>query len=125
MDTWSFDVQRIDGHRSGVSTRRARLLVDDEANAAWQRDGEVWVGYDDGLARGDQADELGVPADGGLATAAGSARVRLHDIGGHQTAQQAQVAADVVKRSEEHTSELQSPDPLVSRLLLEKKHTPS
>src|SRR5258708_28191949 len=27
-------------------------------------------------------------------------------------------------RSEEHTSELQSPDHLVSRLLLEKKHNP-
>src|SRR5258708_19251986 len=30
-----------------------------------------------------------------------------------------------VTRSEEHTSELQSPDHLVSRLLLEKKNTPS
>src|SRR5258708_27956340 len=29
------------------------------------------------------------------------------------------------KRSEEHTSELQSPDHLVCRLLLEKKKTPS
>src|SRR5258708_30566284 len=91
IGTWSFDVQRIDGHRSGVSTRRARLLVDDEANAAWQRDGEVRVGYDDGLARGDQADELSGPAARGLPTAAGRARVRLHDIGGNQTAQQAQV----------------------------------
>src|SRR5947208_10236948 len=31
------------------------------------------------------------------------------------------VVGDVVKRSEEHTSELQSPDHLVCRLLLEKK----
>ena len=32
-----------------------------------------------------------------------------------------QLAIDRVKRSEEHTSELQSPDHLVCRLLLEKK----
>src|SRR5258708_18429360 len=30
--------------------------------------------------------------------------------------------ADILKRSEEHTSELQSPDHLVCRLLLEKKN---
>src|SRR5258708_20137900 len=30
---------------------------------------------------------------------------------------------DPIQRSEEHTSELQSPDHLVCRLLLEKKHT--
>src|SRR5258708_27483860 len=33
-------------------------------------------------------------------------------------------AASVLLRSEEHTSELQSPDHLVCRLLLEKKKTP-
>src|SRR5258708_10486184 len=33
------------------------------------------------------------------------------------------VAARIMKRSEEHTSELQSPDHLVCRLLLEKKKT--
>src|SRR5258708_38238960 len=33
------------------------------------------------------------------------------------------VAASFVRRSEEHTSELQSPDHLVCRLLLEKKNT--
>src|SRR5258708_21645118 len=33
----------------------------------------------------------------------------------------AQAGKDVVARSEEHTSELQSPDHLVCRLLLEKK----
>src|SRR5947208_13347129 len=32
---------------------------------------------------------------------------------------------DIVKRSEEHTSELQSPDHLVCRLLLEKKNNAS
>src|SRR5258708_27383964 len=41
--------------------------------------------------------------------------VRLH---GHDTAMD---AAFAVQRSEEHTSELQSPDHLVCRLLLEKK----
>src|SRR5258708_20010392 len=34
-------------------------------------------------------------------------------------------AQDLLLRSEEHTSELQSPDHLVSRLLLEKKNTTS
>src|SRR5258708_13662489 len=34
-------------------------------------------------------------------------------------------AASVIERSEEHTSELQSPDHLVCRLLLEKKKTTS
>src|SRR5258708_29638684 len=33
------------------------------------------------------------------------------------------IGRDVVERSEEHTSELQSPDHLVCRLLLEKKKT--
>src|SRR5258708_13823408 len=36
-----------------------------------------------------------------------------------------QISAEAVKRSEEHTSELQSPDHLVCRLLLEKKIDPS
>src|SRR5207245_3611 len=40
VDAWSLDVQRIDGDRSASSARRAGLLVDDEADAAWQRDGE-------------------------------------------------------------------------------------
>src|SRR5947208_3944116 len=34
------------------------------------------------------------------------------------------VARNIFLRSEEHTSELQSPDHLVCRLLLEKKNTP-
>ena len=88
VDAWSLDVQCIDGHRSCVSTRRAGLLVDDEADAAWQRDSEVGVGYEDGLARGDQADEHGIPGDGGLPIAASSAGVRFHDIGRNQTTQQ-------------------------------------
>src|SRR5258708_31999877 len=50
----------------------------------------------------------------------------LQDIGGGLSAAQddiswVQTAADVLQRSEEHTSELQSPDHLVCRLLLEKK----
>src|SRR5438552_11796803 len=35
----------------------------------------------------------------------------------------AQITSRISKRSEEHTSELQSPDHLVCRLLLEKKKT--
>jgi hypothetical protein len=91
VNAWSLDVQRIDGHRSGVSTRRARLLVDDEANAPGQREGEVRVGCDDRLTCGHQADELGIPGHGGLTAAAGAVGVRLHDISGNQTTQQVQV----------------------------------
>src|SRR5947208_4476425 len=39
----------------------------------------------------------------------------------HRTCPAGQRAEDAVVRSEEHTSELQSPDHLVCRLLLEKK----
>ncbi len=88
VSAWSLDVQRIDSDRSASSARRAGLLVDDEADAAWQRDGEVWVGYEDGLARGDQADELSIPGDGSLSIAASSPGVRFHDIGSNQTTQQ-------------------------------------
>src|SRR2546426_3537075 len=45
--------------------------------------------------------------------------VRAHNLRTRTTKQQAQAATDV--RSEEHTSELQSPCNLVCRLLLEKK----
>src|SRR5690348_17928720 len=51
---------------------------------------------------------------GGRVVRVQSARVREHP---HQR------VADVVGRSEEHTSELQSPVHLVCRLLLEKKKT--
>src|SRR5258708_28482186 len=44
-------------------------------------------------------------------------RNRLQHIGGRDE----QHAAQIERRSEEHTSELQSPDHLVCRLLLEKK----
>ncbi len=88
VDAWSLDMQCIDCDGSGVPARRARLLVDDEADAGWQRDGEVWVGYDDGLARHDQADQLSITADGRLPTAAGGAGVRFHGIGSNQTTQQ-------------------------------------
>src|SRR5438093_13772130 len=55
--------------------------------------------------------------------------VVLHEIGHHRLRQvgigrleeRAEVLADLVKRSEEHTSELQSLTNLVCRLLLEKK----
>src|SRR5258708_11835914 len=42
-------------------------------------------------------------------------------VGAHETEPAADVADICVGRSEEHTSELQSPDHLVCRLLLEKK----
>src|SRR5258708_34444770 len=40
----------------------------------------------------------------------------------HRAAAPVAYRPDLVSRSEEHTSELQSPDHLVSRLLLEKKN---
>src|SRR5207244_12472273 len=43
--------------------------------------------------------------------------------GGHERAAHALAVRDRHRRSEEHTSELQSPDHLVCRLLLEKKKT--
>ena len=91
---WSLDVQRIDGEGAGISARRTCLLVDDEANAARQGDGEVWVGYEDGLARSDQADDLGTPGDGGLATATGGLRVRFHDVGSTRPPIRLRVATD-------------------------------
>ena len=91
VDAWSRDVQRIDRHRSGISAGRTRLLVDDDADAARQRDGNVRVGDEYRLARDDQADELGIPGDCSLSIAAGGTRVRFHEIGSHQTTQQAQI----------------------------------
>src|SRR5258708_31536094 len=49
----------------------------------------------------------------------------LQLVDGLGGAQQRHPAIDKLKRSEEHTSELQSPDHLVCRLLLEKKKTQS
>src|SRR5258708_5182995 len=70
-----------------------------------------------------------LPVDEELLAAARAAwpRVLAHvrgelfdkELGPERTA----VAADIWDRSEEHTSELQSPDHLVCRLLLEKKKT--
>src|SRR5258708_12647219 len=48
---------------------------------------------------------------------------QLGKLGG-EVAPQSGGAARLAARSEEHTSELQSPDHLVCRLLLEKKNTP-
>src|SRR5258708_8108430 len=51
---------------------------------------------------------------------------RLHKALRHRQASRVQAAGQIRKvsqRSEEHTSELQSPDHLVCRLLLEKKKT--
>jgi hypothetical protein len=47
VDAWSGDVQCVDSHRSGISARRTRLLVDDDADAARKREGKVWVGGKD------------------------------------------------------------------------------
>src|SRR5258708_24850165 len=52
-------------------------------------------------------------------------RLDLHDFTGlavDQAQIDAEVTVEVDERSEEHTSELQSPDHLVCRLLLEKKN---
>src|SRR5258708_11086585 len=50
------------------------------------------------------------------------AHVVQHAAHMHQLAAGEDVAVDELARSEEHTSELQSPDHLVCRLLLEKKN---
>ena len=87
VEARSRNVQRIDRRRSGISARRTRLLVDDNADAAGRRDGEVRVDGQDWLARDDQADELGIPGGAGLSIAAAGARVRFHQIGSNQTTQ--------------------------------------
>src|SRR5258708_14185832 len=64
-------------------------------------------------------EDIGTPADSELLRAVGPAKVRNRRLscrsGGRRE------FGIIVKRSEEHTSELQSPDHLVCRLLLEKK----
>ena len=87
IDARSLDMQRVDGRRSGISPRGARLLVDNNTDAAGRRDGEVRVDGQDWLARDDQADELGIPGGAGLSIAAAGARVRFHQIGSNQTTQ--------------------------------------
>src|SRR5258708_14288513 len=49
---------------------------------------------------------------------------RIADIGKNPLRQLTRIRAAQTMRSEEHTSELQSPDHLVCRLLLEKKKKP-
>src|SRR5258708_10128381 len=56
-------------------------------------------------------------------TASGSDRM-LHSTALIRFAFWPQLSVSIRSRSEEHTSELQSPDHLVCRLLLEKKKTP-
>jgi len=90
VDARSRDMQCVDRRRSGIPPRRTRLLVDDNADAAWHRNGEVRVGGEDWLTGDDQPDQLGAPAGGGLSVAAGGARVRLHQIGSNQATQQIQ-----------------------------------
>src|SRR5207244_13406156 len=68
-----------------------------------------------------------LPGAGALATSwlgdLGAAGRHLHDrLGGGRRARRSErIRKDNPPRSEEHTSELQSPDHLVCRLLLEKK----
>src|SRR5258708_21718297 len=50
--------------------------------------------------------------------------LRREDSGAGEGAAVYELAGDHVHRSEEHTSELQSPDHLACRLLLEKKRPP-
>src|SRR3989454_1350050 len=54
---------------------------------------------------------------------AGAAGNRALGVGTHGQARDAEVGRLLLERSEEHTSELQSPCNLVCRLLLEKKKT--
>src|SRR5947208_7950975 len=65
-------------------------------------------------------DALPICFDFGCARAADSPRLLQH-AGAAPTARIGALDDVVVARSEEHTSELQSPDHLVCRLLLEKK----
>src|SRR5690349_1889717 len=88
IDARSANMQSIYCHRFAIAALRVGMLVDNDTDATWQRDGEVGVRYEDGLARCHQADEYGIPGDGGLSIAAGGAGVRFHDIGSNQTTQQ-------------------------------------
>src|SRR5258708_26648178 len=57
-----------------------------------------------------------------LVLASGLYRITARRMRGYDDAQARQIFRDLIDmRSEEHTSELQSPDHLVCRLLLEKK----
>src|SRR2546430_6477710 len=92
VNAGSLDVQRIDGDGAGISTRRVGLFVDDKTDATRQRDGKVWGGDEDGLARSDQADDFGTAGNRSLAAATAGAGVRFHGIGGNQTAHQVQAS---------------------------------
>jgi hypothetical protein len=81
------NMQSIDRYRSARSPRRAGLLVDDDADAARQRDGQIWVGGKDRLSCYGKSHQLGIPAGAGLSIAATGARVRFHDRGGNQAIQ--------------------------------------
>lgn len=91
VDAGSGDVQRIDSDRAGVAARRTCLLVDDDANAARQRDGEVRGGGKDLLAGDGQSHELSVAADAGSAPAAGGAGAGCDGGGINQAIEQVHV----------------------------------
>src|SRR5258708_5613811 len=88
VDAWYREMQSDDGDGGGLPGRGARRLGCGGADAAGRGASGVWGGYEDKLARGDQADNLCISGDRGLCTAAGSAGVRFHRIGGNQTTQQ-------------------------------------
>src|SRR5258708_15029730 len=62
-----------------------------------------------------------VPDAAGAVDAADRGVAQADELGGGEAGRRAGGAARRCPRSEEHTSELQSPDHLVCRLLLEKK----
>src|SRR5438552_9159664 len=101
------------------ATSRILRTFEDRADALahfFQRAGEAprLIAYDDAV---------GLPLDQALAALEWTAQVGIlaaEDLV-HAARLSPDSAAIVVERSEEHTSELQSPDQLVCRLLLEKK----
>src|SRR5438445_9181751 len=78
IDARSLDMQRVDGRRSGISPRGARLLVDNNTDAAGRRDGEVRVGGKDWLTRDDEPIQLGVLAVRGLSISEGGVGMLIY-----------------------------------------------
>lgn len=88
VDARSSNMQGIDRHRPACSTRRTRLLVDDDADSAGQRNRKVWIGNQDRLACNRQSNQFGIPANTGLSIATGGAGVGFHGGGSNQAIQQ-------------------------------------
>src|SRR5207244_8015000 len=100
--------------------RRGALVREDEGAQAGpcrvRRDRRARVAGADHRGRGEPELERGADGGGGRAVLDGAGRVGAIEL------DQQSSHAEVPRRSEEHTSELQSPDHLVCRLLLEKKN---